>query len=59
MQTYETGQPVRLKPHRADAYGVSRDRMFVILDIYNPHPQYKSLWAKLEGFGPVKLSELR
>jgi hypothetical protein len=33
--------------------------MFVILDIYNPHPQYKSLWAKLEGFGSVKLSELR
>ena len=59
MTSITAGQSVRLKPQRADAYGVARDSVYTVTEVYNPHPQYKALWAKLEGFGSVKLSELR
>lgn len=59
---FEPGQRVRLRPDRADAYGLARDSAFIVLRTA-PNQHYKRTWVVLaeqpDGNNVVDSRELR
>ena len=59
---FAPGQRVRLRPDRADAYGLARDSVFTVLRT-TPHQHYRRTWVVLaeqpDGNNVVDSRELR
>ena len=62
MRFVSEGQKVRLTPKAAEAYGMSKDRVFTVKGIF-PDPKYKKFWVCLNELEPpenvVRPSDLR